>query len=77
MTDIPRGYTYHGAVAHLLPHGRRTALCGRSPVWHSDWYGTGSQAEYEKAAALPLCAYCAKRAEQNAAAERAAFGTGA
>lgn len=69
MTDAPsptRVYTFTGKVAHLLPVGRGAnshtrALCGFSPAWHYEWHGTGSQVEYEKAAALPTCVYCAKR----------------
>jgi hypothetical protein len=68
VTETPgetRVYVFHGAVAHLLaahkpPNGNATAVCGRSPVWFSAWLGTGSQAEYEKAAGLPTCAHCAK-----------------
>lgn len=61
-----RVYVHHGKVAHLVarfesPGLRPAALCGRVPVWFREWLGTGSQAEYETAANLPTCAYCAKR----------------
>lgn len=36
------------------------ARCGAAPQYFSDWYGTGSQAEYERAEALPRCARCVK-----------------
>jgi hypothetical protein len=37
-----------------------SAPCGRSPVWFSPvgWMGTGSQEEYERNDALPLCKRC-------------------
>lgn len=74
MPETPREtrvYTDYGKVAHLLafdesPNLRRSALCGRSPSWFRDWLGTGSQVEHETAAALPLCRYCAKVADQPA-----------
>lgn len=36
------------------------ALCGVSPLWYSPdgWFGTGSQAEYERRATLPACRRC-------------------
>jgi hypothetical protein len=65
--DVPqptRVYTPYGKMAHLLPLGDRAtagypvALCRRSPALFDSWLGTGSQGEYEKAAALPLCKRC-------------------
>jgi hypothetical protein len=59
-----RVYTFTGKVAHLVAVGgspslhRPPALCGREA---GTWLGTGSQAEYEKAAALPTCRFCAER----------------
>lgn len=58
-----RAYARHGTMAHLLEPGDQAsagsvALCGS----HAPWLGTGSQDEYEKAAALPLCGRCARKA---------------
>jgi len=69
MSEVPREtrvYTFTGTVAHLLaydksPNGHGTAVCGRSPAWFCHWFGTGSQVECEKAAALPTCRFCAKK----------------
>jgi len=63
-----RVYTPYGRMAHLLPlgalvsFGSPVALCRRSPALFDSWRGTGSQAEYDKAAALPLCQRCKKAA---------------
>lgn len=63
-----RRYTPGGTVAHLVddadwdrvPGGVVTALCG---WWGQQtyWRGSGSQAEYDRAAALPTCRKCAQR----------------
>lgn len=71
-----RVYTITGKRAHLLdirqrPDSWASALCGLSPIWHTPWLGTGSQAEHEKAAALPTCKYCAQQAERIKAQEQA------
>lgn len=34
------------------------AECGRSPQIGEDWYGTGSQTEYERVDAMPRCKRC-------------------
>lgn len=57
-----RVYMRAGHAAHLLPWSADPnysvpAICGRLPFWTA-WMGTGSQNEYEKAAALPLCLDC-------------------
>lgn len=52
-----RGYLPLGKVAHLLsdqPPGNCVAACG---LW-ADFWGTGSQEEYERAEALRLCRLC-------------------
>lgn len=71
-----RVYTPTGKRAHLLrpdisPNLRLAALCGGMP---RAWHGTGTQAEYEMAASLPLCRYCERvaRSEDEAAARRKA-----
>jgi len=64
LDDCARVYRPTGRMAHLLrPNdspsvGYPQALCGmRNPLF-SDWLGTGSQAEHERAAQLPLCPGC-------------------
>lgn len=64
-----RRYFPAGKVTHLLgahdwsgaqvPH----ALCGLW-AWKVYWRGTGSQDEYDRAAALPICKSCLRKTEQ-------------
>ena len=64
-----RRYTSPTAQSvHLLPpfefatpDRTPTALCGKWMWTASDWFGSGSQSEYDRAAALPVCKTCAKR----------------
>lgn len=52
-------YLKNGTVAHAhstFTGTRFVAECGAG-AW-AFWYGTGSQDEYEKAAALPKCKRC-------------------
>lgn len=62
---MERRYVKRGHRAHLVPSlGGLSdrAICGftvYSPLW--DWYGTGDQAEIERAASLPLCWHCEAR----------------
>lgn len=54
-------YAEGGTVAHLVRAavlGVREALCG---FVAAEWFGTGSQAEYDRARALRLCRACAAR----------------
>lgn len=51
-------YLPNGKVAHLVLAG--LSVCGRDGVW-GVWYGTGTQDEYDKAAALPHCKRCEKQ----------------
>lgn len=54
-------YLRQGKVRHALSYGTaRMAQCGRGPGLWDDWLGTGSQAEYERAAELPTCTRCLK-----------------
>lgn len=55
-------YLPGGNVTHALTYAAaRVAVCGTGPVWHApDWYGTGSQTEYERAAGLPRCKRCVR-----------------
>lgn len=66
-----RVYFRTGQVAHILEHGatanrldgtHHRAMCG---FWTTNWYGTGSQDEYERAAALPLCVRCSQWLPEN------------
>lgn len=64
MSALEWRYLPRGTVTHAFqraPVGYASALCGVAPLWYeprSDWYGTGSQVEYERAAALPKCRRC-------------------
>lgn len=61
-------YEWHYVPRGKVTHARKrrsggldgTARCGTAPAWYEpiDWHGTGSQAEYERAAALPKCRRC-------------------
>lgn len=59
-----RSYTAWGNVAHLTFHSSFgvTALCAVSPRYGDDWFGTGTQNEYEIAAKKRLCKHCARYA---------------
>lgn len=60
MTCFEWRYIEFGHVKHALRRSSdRAALCGTGPHWCApDWYGTGSQAEYERVAELPECRRC-------------------
>lgn len=50
-----------GRAAHLLhcsdsPDSSQPAACGKRPL--NEWWGTGTQGEYERAARMPLCREC-------------------
>lgn len=51
-------YSYGGRVAHIRVN-EEEAICGHK-VTIGNWFGTGSQKEYDKAAGLPLCKDCEK-----------------
>jgi len=55
-------YLPRGDRLHALVNSRAcAALCGLG-VWDSwSWRGTGTQAEYERAALLPRCSKCVAR----------------
>jgi hypothetical protein len=67
MPDRVRVYLPTSVRAHLLPVsaspnvGYPVALCGLQPRWGESWRGTGTQAEWECAAELPLCRGCEAR----------------
>jgi len=55
-------YTEGGTKTHILkpqasPNAYSDALCGRSS-WPQYWFGTGSQAEWERARSQELCTSC-------------------
>ena len=61
-----RVYLATGTKAHLVnsvnnPPYAFCICCGKQPALGGYWLGTGSMAEYEKAAALPLCKAGARR----------------
>lgn len=59
LADYRRVYLPSGRRAHLSPpFSARSGLCAIAPEWPADWLGTGSQDEYDRAAALPLCRRC-------------------
>jgi hypothetical protein len=54
-------YLKQGKVRHALPFSAaRRATCGLELWRGEDWYGTGSQKEYERVAELPKCKNCVK-----------------
>lgn len=61
-----RMYLRRGRRAHLISpsfYGQRVAVCGRYP-WPEEFRGTGTQDEYDRAAALPLCSLCERKVAQ-------------
>ena len=58
--------TRTGKVAHLLSPVQTirngSVLCHVLPEWFTEWHGTGSQSETDRAAALPLCRRCEDQA---------------
>jgi hypothetical protein len=56
----------HSRRVHVLgfgdgPNDRVAALCGVTPPFGTGWLGTGSQREYDRVAALPLCKRCSAK----------------
>lgn len=59
MTAGEWRYLHGRPVKHLLSGPFDcVAVCGVGPVFAPDWYGTGSQAEYETAERLRKCKRC-------------------
>lgn len=56
-----------GKVAHLIGGGApgfvSAAVCGLWAWSRSDWRGLGTQDEYDRAASLPLCKSCERKAK--------------
>lgn len=56
--DVEWRYLRRGRVAHMLSKsGDRVAACGMGPFLE-DWYGTGSQQEYDYCSDIPACKQC-------------------
>lgn len=52
-------YTRAGRVRHLVHEAQQWTVCDRdADPFGGGWYGTGSQAEYERCAELPPCKKC-------------------
>lgn len=53
-------YTSRGRVVHAIRRSSEViGRCGMGPGWlSSEWLGTGSQDEYDRAAELPKCKRC-------------------
>jgi hypothetical protein len=54
-------YLPNGRMTHVVetPNADVAALCGRRAALPENWFGTGSQDEYEQAESLPKCRLCA------------------
>lgn len=56
-----------GKVAHIIPSSAAgyvsAAMCGLWAWSRSDWRGTGTQDEYDRADSLPLCKNCLRKVE--------------
>lgn len=63
MTGHEWRYVERGQVKHALSFSAAAvAICGIGPRWFApDWFGTGSQTEYERLAELPACRRCLAR----------------
>jgi hypothetical protein len=64
-----RVYTRTGKTAHLMSPVQSirngSVLCSRvTPEWFTEWHGTGSQNEIDRAASLPLCKRCEDQARR-------------
>jgi hypothetical protein len=62
---LPRSKVAHQLPPLASPNDRTSALCG---LWTgfglaAAWWGTGSQAEHDRVAALPLCWHCTRIAD--------------
>ena len=55
---LPRGRVQHALVDDDA--NATQARCGIEVFYLSQWYGTGSQDEYDHAATLPKCQRCAR-----------------
>lgn len=56
-------YLFHGRVKHAVGRGpngwvERSAECGAGPDISGDWYGSGTQDEYDRVKELPACKRC-------------------
>lgn len=51
-------YREDGHLAHYVPFGADTPLCGVVKEGAAMWCGTGNHDEMERAKNLPLCGFC-------------------
>lgn len=58
---LPFGKVAHFARWSTMGGVDKSGLCHAHPRWPWTWYGTGNQAEIDKAESLPLCSHCLKR----------------
>lgn len=58
---LERGTRKHALSRNALGAVTFGAECGLAPGWWRPWLGSGSQAEYETAEALPKCRSCLRR----------------
>lgn len=66
-SECTRVYMASAKTAHLVFPDTTVsvaprALCRIRPYLDREWFGTGSQREYERAAELPLCGRCEQKA---------------
>jgi len=74
--DRTRLFAPSGRVAHLRPpFGLADVLCGR-PEPEGGWLGTGNQAEHDRAAGLPACRRCGRRAALDGTSAEPVTGLG-
>lgn len=61
--EIETRYVDGGRKAHYVNVVARhvVALCGVSVARYADWFGSGTQQEHDKRAAMPICARCARQ----------------
>lgn len=61
---LPKGKVKHALSERDGSFPRASSLCGTSPQWFvprgEQWWGTGTQAEYDMVETLPECRRCTK-----------------
>lgn len=55
-------YREGGQVTHVVAFGDTSSACAMEHARGTEWRGTGSIDEYERASALPVCPTCVARA---------------
>lgn len=65
-TSVHWRYLEGRTLVHALIHTTdSTAVCGTGPWMSIEWRGTGSQTEYENAAAYRCCKRCTRKLQAN------------